>query len=154
MAQHGPEFARTRDDLERAIARVPRAAWVDAMNLARPLRAETAMAAGLLTVDGGPQLCETLGLRLEGAVAAEGSPSFHAAQGLAWLINTRGVRAKAHYVRIKLLPPPSVMRNRVRWARSSRLALALAYGVRLARIALQAPHAAWTVAQLRRERRR
>jgi hypothetical protein len=154
MAQHGPEFARTREDLERAIARAPRSAWFAAVDLARRLRAETSMAAGLLSVQGGRQLCETLGLHLEDAVASEGSASFHAAQGLAWLIESRGVRAKAHYIRIKLFPPSSVMRSRARWARSGRLALALAYAVRLARIAWHAPRAALTVAQLRRERRR
>ena len=47
----------------------------------------------------------------------------HAAQGLLWLVGTRGIRAKAHYVRVKLFPPASVMRSRVPWARSGRLAL-------------------------------
>jgi hypothetical protein len=131
---------------------VPQATWVEAAALGRSLEAETSMAAGLLAVEGGQRLRETLGLRLEGAVAREGSTSFHAAQGLLWLIKSRGIRAKVDYLRIKLFPPSSVMRSRAAWARSSWAALALAYGVRLARIAFYAPRAAWALAQLRRKR--
>jgi hypothetical protein len=152
VAQHGPEFARTRDDLERAIARVPQATWAEAAALGRSLEAETSMAAGFLAVDGGQRLAATLGLRLEGTVVREGSTSFHAAQGLLWLIKSRGIRAKVDYLRIKLFPPSSVMRSRAAWARSSWAALALAYGVRLARIAFYAPRAAWALAQFRRKR--
>jgi hypothetical protein len=154
MAQHGPEFARTRDDLERGIAQVPPSTWVEAAGLARSLDAETSMGAGLLAVKRGQRLCETLGLRLEDAAPREGSTSFHAAQGLLWLINTRGIRAKVHYVRVKLFPPVSVMRSRVSWARLGAPALALAYVVRLARILFSAPRALWALAQMRRERPR
>jgi hypothetical protein len=152
-AQHGPEFARTGEDLERAIAQVPTATWVEAANLARVLGAEAAMAAGLLSVDGGRRLCEVLGLRLEQAAPREGSTSFHVAQGLLWLVGRRGVRAKAAYAWMRLFPPSSLIRSRFPWARAGRVALALAYCVRLGRALLSAPRAVWALAQLHRERR-
>jgi Uncharacterised nucleotidyltransferase len=152
-AQHGPEFARTADDLERAIAQVPTATWVEGANLARALGAEAAMAAGLHNIDGGRRLCEMLGLRLDQAAPREGSTSFHVAQGLLWLVAKRGVREKAAYVWMKLFPPPSLIRSRVPWARSGRVALALAYCVRLGRALLSAPRAVWALTQLHRERR-
>ena len=152
-AQHGPEFARTRDDLERAIAQVPPSIWVQAASLARSLEAETAMAAGLLSIAGGRRLVDVLGLRLEHATPREGSTSFHVAQGLLWLSTRRGLRAKAQYVWMKLFPPSSVILSRVSWARSGRIPLALAYVVRLVRAFWSAPRALWALAQLRRERR-
>jgi hypothetical protein len=150
MAQHGPQFGRTSDDLERAVARLPESAWVEAATLACSLQAETSLAAGLLAVKGGRDLCNALGLRLAGAVAIEGSTSFHTVQGLLWLMQTRGVCARARYLRLKLIPPPSVMRSRIVWSRSGWPALGLAYGLRFARIALHTPHAVWTLVRLRR----
>jgi hypothetical protein len=151
-AQHGPEFARTADDLERAIAQVPTATWVEGANLARAIGADAAMAAGLHSIDGGRRLCEVLDLRLEQATPREGSMSFHVAQGLLWLRQRHGVRAKANYVWTKLFPPAAVIRSRVPWARSGRVTLALAYCVRLGRALVAAPRAVWTIRQLDRDR--
>jgi hypothetical protein len=153
-AQHGTAFGRTKDDLERAIARVPTSTWVEAANLARALEAETPMAAGLLSISGGARLCGELGLRFVDAVPREGSTSFHAAQGLLWLLAKRGARAKAGYAWGKLFPPSSVMRSRVPWARSGRLALAAAYAARLVRALASAPRTVWVLTQLHRSRRR
>ncbi len=150
MAQHGPRFGRTKDDLEHAMARVPESTWFEAAHLARQLRAETSMAAGLQAVAGGSELCETLSLPLGGVTAVDGSTSFHTAQGLLWLIQTKGVRAKAQYLWLKLFPPPFVMRGRIAWSRAGRPALVLAYGLRLARITLHAPGAVWALVRLGR----
>jgi Uncharacterised nucleotidyltransferase len=149
LAQHGPGFARTRDDLRRALAAVSEAEWTTAAALARRLDAETPMAAGLAAVEGGPELCERLGLRTVGATRVEGSPAFHIAQGLAWLGELSGARARTVYVARKLFPPPSLMRNRVEWSRSGPAALVAAYLLRLARLALHAPRAAWVLLRLR-----
>jgi putative nucleotidyltransferase-like protein len=151
-AQHGPGFGRTKDDLDRAIRRVPMTTWLEAASLARSLEADASMAAGLLSISGGARLYEALGLRLVHAVPREGSTSFHAAQGLVWLLAKRGARAKARYAWMKLFPPSPVMRNRIPWARSGRLALAAAYAARLVRALASAPRALWALAQLRRDR--
>jgi hypothetical protein len=153
MAQHGPGFARTSEDLQRAIRQLPVSTWVAAADLARELRAEAPMAAGLLAFLDGQALCETLGLRIEGGIAPEGATGFHAAQGLLWLSRQRGVCAKAGYLLRKLFPPRSVMRNRVVWARQGGTRLALAYGLRLLRVVYYAPYALWTLARLRRQAR-
>jgi hypothetical protein len=149
LAQHGPDFARTREDLQRALAAMPEADWEDAAALAGRVAAETPMAAGLATIDGGRDLCERLGLRVAGATAVEGSPAFHVAQGLVWFRQVRGARAKGRYLVRKLFPPPSLMRSRVEWSRFGPLALTAAYVLRLARLALHAPRAAWVLARLR-----
>ena len=152
-AQHGAHFGDSRADLERAIAREPERVWVNAADLARTLRAESSMAAGLLRVDAGIDLCEALGVRRIGATAVEGSASFHAAQGLLWLSELNGQRAKARYLRLKLFPPPSVMHSRVAWSRKGPFALILAYALRLGTTVLYGPRAAWALTALWRERR-
>jgi hypothetical protein len=152
-AQHGPDFAHTGDDLERAVAQVGLPTWIEAASLARFLGAQTALAAGLLSTRGGRRLVEALGLRVEQATPREGSTSFHVAQGLLWLAARRGFRERTQYLLSKLFPPPSVIRSRVPWARSGRVALGLAYAGRLARALWSAPRALWALAQLRRERR-
>lgn len=154
LAQHGPDFARTRDDLRRALAFLSDAEWTETAALARRVAAETAMAAGLAAVAGGRELCEKLGLRLAGASAVEGSPAFHVAQGVVWFTQLRGPRARARYLARKLFPPPSLMRSRIEWSRSGPAALAAAYLLRLARLMLHAPRAAWVLARLRSATRR
>jgi len=149
IAQHGPDFARTREDLERALTLMSEAEWTETAALARRVDAETPMAAGLTAIDEGSELCERLGLPLTGATVVEGSPAFHVAQGLVWFTHVRGARAKARYLARKLFPPPSLMRSRVEWSRSGPAALGAAYLLRLARLALHAPRAAWGLARLR-----
>ena len=110
------------------------------------------MAAGVLTVGSGRRLVDALGLRVEHATPREGSTSFHLAQGLLWLTAQRGFRAKTRYLWLKLFPPSSLMRSRSPWARSGRIALALAYVIRLVRALASVPRAVWSLAQLHRER--
>lgn len=149
LAQHGPDFARTGEDLRRAVEVVSEAEWTAAAALARRVAAETPLAAGLEAVEGGHELCERLGLRPPGTVHVEGSPAFHIAQGLIWLGELRGAHARAIYLARKLFPAPALMRIRVEWSRSGPLALAAAYLVRLARLGVQAPQAAWVLLRLR-----
>jgi hypothetical protein len=152
LAQHGPEFARTAGDLRRALGLVSEAEWSDAAALARRLGAEASMASGLAAVEGGPELCEALGLRRGGAVPVEGSSAFHIAQGLTWFSEVRGTRARARYAARKLFPPPALIRARVEWSRRGPAALAVAYLVRLAGLAVHAPRAAWVLIRLRSSR--
>lgn len=149
LAQHGPDFARTQEDLHRALALLSEGDWSAAADLARCLGAETPMAAGLTAVEDGRDLCERLGLRATGPTAVEGSTAFHVAQGLVWFTQLRGARARGRYVARKFFPPPSLMRSRSRWSRSGPAALAVAYLLRLARLALHVPRAAWVLARLR-----
>jgi hypothetical protein len=152
LAQHGPDFAQTREDLRRALGLVSEAEWADAAALARRLGAEASMASGLATVEGGPELCGTLGLRSGGAVRVEGSSAFHIAQGLAWFSEVRGTRARAAFAARKLFPSPALMRARVEWSRSGPTALGVAYLARLARLAVHAPRGAWVLIRLRSSR--
>jgi hypothetical protein len=152
-AQHGRDFAHTGDDLERAVAQVRLSTWVEAASLARFLRSQTALAAGLLSIEEGRRLVEALGLRVERATPREGSTSFHVAQGLLWLAARRGFRERTQYLSSKLFPPSSMIRSRMPWARSGRVALGLAYAVRLVGALWSAPRALWALAQLRREHR-
>jgi hypothetical protein len=152
LAQHGPDFARTREDLQRALEVVSTAEWSDAASLARRLAAETSMSAGLAAVEGGPDLCERLELRTGGAVPVEGSSAFHIAQGLAWFSEVRGARARAAFVARKLFPRPSLMHARIEWSRSGPVALAVAYLLRLPRLAVHAPRAVWVLLRLESRR--
>jgi putative nucleotidyltransferase-like protein len=152
LAQHGPNFARTRDDLRRALELVPHAEWAEAAHLARRLAAEASMASGLAGVEGGPELCERLGLQTGGAVRLEGSPAFHIAQGLAWFSGVEGTRARFGYAARKLFPPPSLMRARFEWSRPGPVALGAAYLLRLVRLAVHTPRAAWVLLRLRSSR--
>jgi hypothetical protein len=149
LAQHGPDFARTRDDLQRAVKLLPEVEWTATAALARRLDALTPLAAGLAAVQGGPELCERHGLRTSGATQVEGSPAYHIAQGLIWLSELSGARARAGYVARKLFPAPALMHMRVEWSRSGSGALVAAYVLRLARLALHAPRAAWVLLRLR-----
>jgi FkbM family methyltransferase len=148
-AQHGPDFARTQDDLQRSLVLLSDTEWAEAGALARKVAAETPMAAGLAAVEGGRELCEKLGLKVAGTTAVEGSPAFHIAQGLVWFREMRGARAKTRYLGRKLFPPPSLMRSRVEWSRSGPAALAAAYLLRLAGLALHVPRGLWALAGLR-----
>jgi Uncharacterised nucleotidyltransferase len=61
-AHHGPDWNRTRTDLQRACERLEPACWQAALRLARELRAEAAMGIGLGTVEEGHAVARELGL--------------------------------------------------------------------------------------------
>jgi hypothetical protein len=153
MAQHGPAFAATREDLERALAAVPDQTWAEAASLARLLDTETSMAAGLCFVPGGNGLTAALGLQLDGTVPMDGSPSFHFVHGLLSLMQTPGLRDKARFAWTKLFPPAELMRSRFSSARAGRLALARVYAVRIAQTTWYLPSALVSTARLTRRTR-
>jgi hypothetical protein len=62
-AHHGPAWKRTRTDLERACEVLTSDCWRTAAQLARELKAETAMGIGLGTAPPGRALARELGLR-------------------------------------------------------------------------------------------
>ena len=73
-AHHGPQWNRTRTDVQRACGALDRDCWDAAARLARDLRAEAAMGFGLGTVAEGRALARELGL----------SPNPTAAYRLLW----------------------------------------------------------------------
>ena len=152
-AHHVDVSGQALDDLERALARLAPAVWFEAARLARELDAVDAFVAGLdLSARGRAEL---LRLGLDSTATdvrskATGERSFHVAQAIAWLESTPGTRAKARFLRRRLLPSPRTMRQRSRLARHGPAGLALAY---LARWLDAARHLPTAFGALRRMRR-
>ncbi len=148
-AQHGGS-ARDLDVLARALDRVDEDTWRAAAALASTLRAEDAFTQGLSMLPAGAALADRLGLppvtavavrlRAERAVEALSVERFH---------RTRGVRARASFVRHKVVPPPTFMRKWSPLARRGRAGLLLAYLYRPIWILRRSPAAlrAWNDAQ-------
>ena len=154
MAHHGPSFARTREDLVRAIESVPVGDWHEVRDIATTLGADEALANGLSAVEGGPELSARMGLQPGRAVSPPGSAMFHTVQGLLWLAREPGVRKKGRYLWRKLFPPPATVRGRAQWSQSSDVALVFAYVIRLAQLAWRTPRALSVLFALLRERRK
>jgi hypothetical protein len=68
-AHHGPSWSRARTDLQRACELLERDCWRAAAQLARDLKAETAMGVGLGTTPEGAALAHDLGLRTRPTLA-------------------------------------------------------------------------------------
>jgi hypothetical protein len=130
-AHHGPAYPRPIEDLERGIAALPEQTWHEAVDVARRLDAISALVAGLRLAAAAPDLLVSLGLanevvsQVDVALRAAGAPP--GAEGLAWLLETRGARAKAEIVAQGLVPPPSVMRAWSPLARRNAAGLAVMY---------------------------
>jgi hypothetical protein len=139
-AQHAGE-AGVEADLARAVARVPREAWEEAVELSRLLGAEETFAAGLRTSPEGEKLAESLHLPQPHAHAGvnRGSDTFHLAQGLLWVSGHRGAAAKLKYLRAKLVPPAPQMHSRWTLARRGRVGLLLAHAQRWGVLAARLP---------------
>jgi hypothetical protein len=141
-AHHGVGKSGTLYDLERAIAIAERGAWRSAARLARAVGAEAAFAAGLALVPAGEELRVELGLPdpvLDLGLALDLATPSDGAAGYYWFSQQRGVRARAHFVLRKLVPPASFMRYKHPWARHGKPQLLLVYVYRpfwLARWAL------------------
>jgi Uncharacterised nucleotidyltransferase len=152
-AHHVDDSGHALNDLEHALARLAPAAWLEAALLARELDAVEAFVAGLGLSPRGR--AELLRLGLDSTASSprsevRGERSFHVAQGIAWLRSTPGARAKARFLRRRLLPSPRTMRQRSRLARHGPAGLALAY---LARWLDAARHLPTALGALRRIRR-
>jgi ABC-type Na+ transport system ATPase subunit NatA len=131
-AQHGPQGGMQREDVRRAIERLPRSIWQDATAHARELDALAAFAAGIRQAPAGDQLLLELGVdaetTLDVAVRAEGDvPTI---RGLSRLVEAHGARARAGLLARELWPTPSFMRRWSAIARRGRLGLATAYAIR------------------------
>ena len=152
-AHHVDDSGTALNDLERALARLAPAAWLEAAALARELDAVGAFVAGLSLSPRGQARLRQLGLpmRPTGLTSVgRGESSFHVAQGIAWLGNTPGTRAKARFLRRRLLPSPRTMRRRSRLARHGPAGLVLAYLARLLDAARHLPTAFRALRRIRR----
>jgi Uncharacterised nucleotidyltransferase len=132
-AHHVDAPGHALEDLERALARLSAAVWLEAARLAADLDALEAFGAGLCLSRRGRTELERLGLHLgtgAGLGIGSGARAFHVAQGIAWLGSTRGMRAKARFLRNRLFPSPRTMRRRSALARRGPVGLALAYPAR------------------------
>jgi hypothetical protein len=152
-AHHVDDSGQALSDLERALARLAPEAWFEAAGLARELDAVEAFVAGLDLSSRGRAELLRLGLDSTGSgprSEARGERPFHVAQAIAWLESTPGARAKARFIRKRLLPSPRTMRQRSQLAHRGPTGLALAY---LARWLDAARHLPTALRALRRIRR-
>ena len=130
--QHGPRDPRMLDDLELVLERLTQPEWETAAALARALRADDALAAGLALSARGAALVEALGLpaprTTEAVLRAGDAPP--TSLGFERLAQANGVRARAVLVAHEFLPHPSYMRVWSPLARRGRAGLVAAYLVR------------------------
>lgn len=142
-AQHGIHEAKPRQDLVRAGALAPFDTWRRAAALARELRAEDAMGAGLRLEPSTRRLADELGLPeaagLLVALHAQGAPL--PALGLARVAATPGLAGKLAMAGRRLVPTPARIRAQYRVPPGRPGALALAYAWRTTRLARAAPGA-------------
>jgi hypothetical protein len=151
-AHHVDEPSQALNDLELALERLPPPVWVDARGLADELGAIDAFVAGLSLHRRGREQLVRIGLSPTADAArygARGTRSFHVAQAIVWLAETPGVRAKARFLRHRLVPSARTMRRRSRLARRGPVGLVLAYLLRWVDAARHLPSA---LSALRRSR--
>jgi glycosyltransferase involved in cell wall biosynthesis len=131
-AQDGPDAAKPREDLERAIAQVPDAIWQAAAGLALELDAVGAFAEGLRSVPAGAELARRLNVSAPGSVEARLRGSYvPMAMGVEHFVQTKGVRPKLRLLAREMAPTPAFMRWWTPLARRGKLGLALSYPWRL-----------------------
>jgi hypothetical protein len=154
-AQHGSNERKPLEDLGRAGARASFDTWKQAAALARELKAEGAMAAGLRLDASTAKLADELGLAqapsLEIALHAQGAPLI--ARGLGRVAATEGLHRKLAMACRRLVPTPARMRSRYPSAAAGPGALASAYLARTRMLVFQAPAALQAVWRARRDRR-
>jgi len=151
-AHHGPLAPKALADLDRAVERIPFAAWAEAATLAERIDAGPAFAAGLRLRPEGAALADRLSLShavpVDVALRAGGAPPL--AAGLDWLLQTPGTRAKLALVTRTALPSPGALRLWRPLARRGASGLAAAY---LSHPFWLARHAVPSVLAVRRARR-
>lgn len=129
-AQHSsPPASKPREDLARALERVPEATWVEAAELASDLGAPHQLVQGLQLLPAGAALADRLGLldpRLAELAVRRRSPA-PLVVGLDRLAATRGVSRKLRLIAGELFPPPAFLRWWSPVARRGAWALPLAY---------------------------
>jgi hypothetical protein len=152
-AHHGIKESQAIGDLVRAVAQLPEHNWRAANDLAEKLDAVAPFGAGLRLTPHGTRIANELKLphaqSVEAILRADSAPEL--ALSLEWLIQTRGVRARARLVGRRLVPPHSVLRGRSSLARRGAWGLGAAYLLQPLILASRAVPAvrAWRAARLR-----
>lgn len=155
-AANGRRGRKSLEDLDRAVQRLGTDTWQRAADLARRLRADGAMHAGLVLHPDGAALASSLGLTravpIEFILAERQPPP--SSIGLARLLATRGTAAKLARLGRACIPTPAYLRAWTPLVRRGLPGLALAYVWRLVCLAGRLPSAAVAVgaAQARRHR--
>ena len=130
-AHHGVAAAgAARDDLVRAVERLPLETWEEAAALARRVDADAAFGAGLRLIEEGRELAARIGAGEDRSVEAElrAASAPHMAEMLHWLRHgDAGARQKAALVLRKAVPPVEWMRATWPEKTATRTGLALAY---------------------------
>lgn len=131
-AQHGPEGVVQREDVARALERVPAETWREAAQIARRLGAEAWFAGGLSAMAGGPELVRDLGLTAgsDPHVEVRAAGEIPIARRLAELAEVPGTVAKARLLAREVVPTRTFMRDWAPLARRGRGGLAAAYLMR------------------------
>ena len=129
-AQHGLQEAKPREDLRRALERIPEDTWADATRLAAALDAQAAFWTGLSMEPAGRELSSKLELekgpsRTETELRASTAPP--TAVGLLRLAETPGLGAKLRLIWREAFPSSAYLRTWSRLARRGRTGLALAH---------------------------
>jgi hypothetical protein len=129
-AQHGLQEPKPREDLRRALERVPEDLWADAARLAVALDAQAAFWTGLSMEPAGRELASTLELekgpsRTETELRASTAPP--TAVGLLRLAETPGLGAKLQLIWREAFPSSAYLRTWSPLARRGRAGLALAH---------------------------
>lgn len=135
-AQHGPDDLKVIGDLARGLDRWPTKVWRDAAMLASEVGATEAFSAGLRLLPPGATLASELGLPaarvlLQAIADRTFRPpgTFH----LEAFVNAAGLRGRASVLRWSLFPGLRWISRKQPWARISRVHLAAAYALHLAR---------------------
>ena len=155
-AQHGRSHPKPVQDLERAVAQLPRDTWEHVSRLARRLEAHEAMAAGLRLVPQGTDLATALGLPTDASLAVRVSAgsTTRGARVLAEVLATPGFGAKVAAMVRLVVPGPAQVRVSLPFTSRSRAGLIAGYVwlplLRMARL----PRAVRAVARIDREIRR
>lgn len=125
--------ARPEEDLRRAIAVADRRSWVAAAELAERFACRGQLAAGLVAAPAGAALAEELGLAPElqpgagGSLAGLAMSRNGAERGFGLFVSQPTLRDKVEGLARSLMPSPTWLRARYRWAGGWRLPAAYLY---------------------------
>lgn len=154
-AQHGAGWRRGTDDLDRAAAALPEAAWDEARELAERLDAVDAFAVGLRMGPATAAVADRLGLPTGTPfrVGADVSSQPKTTRGWYRLLSARGLRARIAIVRDELFPHPDFMRIWAPRAARTRAGLAAMYVLRPVWLVTRTPRALLSLRRARRAAR-
>ncbi len=148
--------ARSRDDLRRAVERLPEATWREVVARAEALGAVASLAGAFDLVPEAEGLRRSLGLdvRVPVGVTLRAVSPPPLAVGFHRLVTTPGLRARAAFLARRLVPTPSGLRYWSPLARRGRAGMVLAYLWRPFHLVLHAPAAVAAVVRTWRRSRR